>query len=1168
MRPRVLLLLIPAVSAAAVNDTLLWGPYRPNLYFGLRPRLPQSLMTGLMWFGTQDYASLQRRCEQNDKLDSYSWTEYDTRQGGVQVIKDSHNNVKITTEFLKIAGGDHGGSWAARIKGEPIDAGKISHISTIFYFGLEGMGGLEMETDEDENGIEGPIKLSGNTPDLEDFLLRIVDGPNNQFVDSGRHASDFEDRIGKTHYIGRRLLEGDTWQAKEHILKEIVERAREAATPYRDPEVGLPHPSWILQLPDDVYTGSNLFAYQKSFSGPFQFDVFYESASAKQKLTSATLDQGVPALVEAYGKRFTEVFPYPADFPSQDKEKLEQFSKDVTSNLFGGVGYFYGNSIVNKKFSYEWDEDEDSVSDEDDEEKGVSSQEDSTGMKDFIFSISDNGTTTLGDFRFSYPDYESHVRSSLEILKSWIDLIDDDGWVAREQILGEEARSKVPQEFQTQVPNYANPPTLTMAVTAFIDRLKQISSKRELSDQDLGIDLGVGTAQATFSADTSPTAGVESQYLNNPELAISFLKSIYEPLKRHYDWFRRTQRGQIKQYGRKARSRTEGYRWRGRSEQHVLTSGMDDYPRGPPHAGELHLDLISWMAFFSRTMRDIANFVGETEDAITFTEIEKAILDNIEDLHWNEEEKMYCDANINEEEESYHICHRGYLSLFPFLLELLPADSPHLSAILDLLHDPEHLWSPFGLRSLSKSHPEFGQGENYWKGPIWIQMNYLALRALHNTYATREGPYQQRAKNIYDELRKNVVNNVFKEYERTGYVWEQYDPVTGEGKRRLDVVDCTHFFLSRSMHFGRTSQGSGKGLMEGPQNQHGRAYGNGNTASHAASEPFRLVTWLRLHGVDLITMLFMGMIGLGVYFASPAPNRSFPVYFQNGEVVFPQFAYPLRKAIIPIWAAALIAFIVPFFFFCLFQIRRRSLNDFLTTTMGLLKSLITAAVFQVFVKWLIGGLRPHFLAVCQPNVSQGSTASGNGFASIMYDRSVCTGDKNLIDDSLESMPSGHSTAAWAGLLFLSLYFNAQLKVISAHNPAYWKMILFFAPILGASLISGSLTIDEFHNWYDVLAGAFIGSACALVAFRQTFASTFDFRFNHLLLPRSTSLFHRRPFMSASGAGGPYYDYQLNRPELASNELPFTREGGWGYEFAATGVLPAATAVGAWVQPMA
>ena len=45
------------------NDTqsLLWGPYRPNLYFGLRPRLPQSLMTGLMWFGTHEFSSIGRK---------------------------------------------------------------------------------------------------------------------------------------------------------------------------------------------------------------------------------------------------------------------------------------------------------------------------------------------------------------------------------------------------------------------------------------------------------------------------------------------------------------------------------------------------------------------------------------------------------------------------------------------------------------------------------------------------------------------------------------------------------------------------------------------------------------------------------------------------------------------------------------------------------------------------------------------------------------------------------------------------------------------------------------------------------------------------------------------------------------------------------------------------
>lgn len=787
-----LLLLSAATTALAqgTNDTLLWGPYRPNLYFGLRPRIPQSLMTGLAWFGTQDYNSIgqtRHACDQGDKLDSYTWTEYDAREGGVQVLKDSANNVKITTEFLKVPGGEHGGSWAVRVKGEPVDSTKPSRVSTIFYFGLEGLGGLEMETDENDNGISGEVKLTGSTPELDEFTLRVVDGPNNQAVTWGPHAHGFQDRIGKTHFIGRPVKSGDIWQAKEYIMKALIDRAREVLVPYQDPATGLPDPSFVLQLPDDVYTNSNLYAVQKLFDGPFEFDVIYDSGSNKQKLTSSTLDHGIPALVEAYGKRFQSVSLRPQNYPSEKQASLEAFSRAVTSNLVAGVGYFYGTSIVDKKFSYEWDEEDDSATAEEDESKGAKL----TDPKALLTATPSRSFFPRG-FYWDEGFHLLHIAQwdndfSLEILKDWINLIDDDGWVAREQILGEEARSKVPAEFQTQVPNYANPPTLTMAVTAFIDRLKSASANHGPSDQDLGlggVGMSIGDLQVPLmGAPLHHSGDVENRHVDNVELAHSFLKSIYKPLKRHYDWFRRTQRGQIKQYARKARSRSEGYRWRGRSQLHVLTSGMDDYPRGPPHAGELHLDLISWMAFFTRTMKDIAAFVGEKEDEITFKEIEKAILDNIEDLHWNEEEQMYCDVNVNDEDESTHICHRGYLSLFPFLLSLLPPTSPHLGSILELLHDPNHLWSAYGIRSLSASHPEFGKGENYWKGPIWVQMNYLALGALYKTYMKQEGPYQEKAKEIYQELRKNVVDNVVKEYERTGYVWEQYDPTTGEGKR-------------------------------------------------------------------------------------------------------------------------------------------------------------------------------------------------------------------------------------------------------------------------------------------------------------------------------------------------------------------------------------------------
>ena len=97
-------------------------------------------------------------------------------------------------------------------------------------------------------------------------------------------------------------------------------------------------------------------------------------------------------------------------------------------------------------------------------------------------------------------------------------------------------------------------------------------------------------------------------------------------------------------------------------------------------------------------------------------------------------------------------------------------------------------------------------------------------------------------------------------------------------------------------------------------------------------------------------MVAMGMIGLGVYNAHPAPTRSFPVYFQDGEIVYPQFAYPLRKEIIPIWAAAMLGALVPMFVILVMQIRIRSFWDVNNAIIGLLYALINAAVFQVFLK--------------------------------------------------------------------------------------------------------------------------------------------------------------------------------------------------------------------------
>ena len=289
--------------------------------------------------------------------------------------------------------------------------------------------------------------------------------------------------------------------------------------------------------------------------------------------------------------------------------------------------------------------------------------------------------------------------------------MDDDGWIGREQILGAEARSKVPVEFQIQYPHYANPPTLFFILETLIDKIN---------------------AEVPQTPDTSDAYdSIRNAHLQKPEQALAYLNEIYPLLKRHYFWYRRTQWGDIKSYDRDAFSTKEAYRWRGRTPEHILMSGLDDYPRPqPPHPGELHTDLISWMGMMTRSMRRIAETIKETDDATEFAGYEKAIIRNIDDLHWDSDANTYCDATIDDYEESIHVCHKGYISIFPFMTGLLPPNSPRLGAVLDLISDPEELWSDYGIRSLSKKDQFYETGENYWRSPIWMNMNYMIVKNL------------------------------------------------------------------------------------------------------------------------------------------------------------------------------------------------------------------------------------------------------------------------------------------------------------------------------------------------------------------------------------------------------------------------------------------------------
>ncbi len=63
-----------------------------------------------------------------------------------------------------------------------------------------------------------------------------------------------------------------------------------------------------------------------------------------------------------------------------------------------------------------------------------------------------------------------------------------------------------------------------------------------------------------------------------------------------------------------------------------------------------------------------------------------------------------------------------------------------------------------------------------------MNINYLTLRALYS-YKSLSGSHQDRCESIYNKLRANIISNIVKTTNATGFLWEQYDDTSGDGIR-------------------------------------------------------------------------------------------------------------------------------------------------------------------------------------------------------------------------------------------------------------------------------------------------------------------------------------------------------------------------------------------------
>ena len=773
----------------AIKESLLWGAYRPNAYVGIRPRLPHSLISGLFWFNADDMNSMnsiRHYCDQNLDFQGFGWEHYDPRFGGCQIMRDNELGIDISTDFVKT----DDGNWALRVRGTPRKGYEAKTISIIYYTSLEGPNSMLASATgyKDEGFPPGEsIKLFGQSMELGGFDLDITDGPSTNVHKRIKKSQMLEPDMNPrmTHYMSLNVPDDNAWKVTDiygvllqDSIKQLAEKHHQTSR--------TPDPSSLFTLRNLNHFEGNLHMVQKFFTGEFEFDIIYNSGESETKITS----ESIPGLIKETRKKFDDKFERAFDIqePFNSDTKYTTFAKETFANLLGGIGYYYGDHLVDRHSELN-------------EETYDQIKLDGTLEGPFeLFTSCPSRTFFPRGFYWDegfhlIPMLDYDVDITLEILKSWFDLIDDDGWIAREQILGPEARSKVPEEFQVQSPKIANPPTMMLVFAKLLSKAKEAQDSR-------GFDSGLEEPEQVLEYGDLDFKDISDAHIKYPELLLDYSEHIYPKLQLHYNWFRKTQKGELDEFDRKPYSNIEAYRWSGRSYTHCLPSGLDDYPRAPvPDLAELNVDLISWMGIMTRAMKEIAQLLGKSEDAAKYQKIEHDIQQNIEDLHWSEDDKAYCDVSVNKHDDDAFFCFKGYVSLFPFLLKQMAPENPHLKDILELISDPEQLFSPYGIRSLSKEDPLYKTGENYWRSPIWYNINYLVLDALRY-YATGENgskldeSTRQLANETYTQLRINLVDNCLDNWSKTGYLFEQYDDVTGSGQRSKHFTGWTALVVS------------------------------------------------------------------------------------------------------------------------------------------------------------------------------------------------------------------------------------------------------------------------------------------------------------------------------------------------------------------------------------
>ena len=145
-------------------------------------------------------------------------------------------------------------------------------------------------------------------------------------------------------------------------------------------------------------------------------------------------------------------------------------------------------------------------------------------------------------------------------------------------------------------------------------------------------------------------------------------------------------------------------------------------------------------------------------------------------------------------------------------------------------------------------------------------------------------------------------------------------------------------------------------------------------------------------------------------------------------------------------------------------------------------------LITAIIKSTVGSLRPHFIAVCNPDIDCFENSTSVYHLNYTCQANLSYEDQKTINEARRSFPSGHSSFSAAVMTFNIIYIQLRYRIFKFQiecngnisspdfdaSTTYFRLLMQISSIGITSFIAMSRVKDYYHHLVDVLVGFTIG----------------------------------------------------------------------------------------------